>query len=227
MKVLKNVFIFLFVALLLSMAGMSLSAGWREAKRTARNKKLWCWATAAYMVADSCCDYYGYSMIIRDYDELLIDTSGVETANIGHWYDDSYTAYGMQRAVVMHFNSNYDVNIGGSPDQTRSALPYLAQNNGTVSTYGTPGVLLSSTNLTILRSQLSCTYTTGGALRTGDPSQGHYFVIMSYNSGTSKYLIHDAENGNEYWVTQSEAFVNGLSTFGRSLYIITWFDYLT
>jgi len=59
-----------------------------------------------------------------------------------------------------------------------------------------------------------------GALKNSQ-YPGHYFVIISYNSGTQKYLIHDTENDNEYWVTQSEAFVNGLSTFGRSQYILT------
>ncbi len=179
------------------------------------------------MVADSCCAYRGYSMIIRDYDEFLIDLGGIESANIGYWYDDSYRAYGMQRAVVMRYStSSSDGNHTGTPDQTRSALPFLAQNTGSVVSHGSYYSNLTTTQRGYLQAQLNYTYTTGGAINKDGSGIGHYFVMLSYNSGTQLYYVHDTKDNNKQYISGVNAFENGLSIFGRSDQVIRWFDYL-
>ena len=197
-----------------------------SASRTARNKTLWCWASAASIVGKNFCQEQfitcGYQ-----YDEVLVNTSGIETNYVGQNSSGEKTAYAAQRQGVIKAKDSDGNFTGNNLDQIK-AMRMLAGNYGTGKTVGDMSRTMNQVDKNTINSRMNSIYVSGCSYKkTSSTAIGHTFVLKFYNSYTDEYLIFNTGNNYEFWVSADNAFENGLTAFsGYSNYIIRLAVYL-
>ena len=172
------------VCLAASMVITCFSATVRIPKANGQNKKNWCWATSAKIVAEhNGGSWISTDPVVLDHTDNLHSYGG--TPYYGVNASGQYTADGVQRAIVVYIatddqDTGYTNHSFGSDSNKESALIYAANNSVSVGTYG----LFSST---LTNSQIDdINYETSSSLPI---LRGRSQVLHVYPRFTGTYYV--------------------------------------
>ena len=132
-----------------------LAATVRAPKPDGQNKKLWCWATAAKLVAEN-----NGGAWIDSTAAVLSDTNGLHSGprdNVPYYgvnANGAYTADGVQRSIVMYVKGS-DGNLDGVDSDKEAALSYAANSSVSVGTFGHYPDTLSSYDIQSIKDDLA------------------------------------------------------------------------
>lgn len=180
-------------------------------KENGQNKILWCWATAAKIVAE-----HNGGEHLSHSAEVLTNTDGIHyyggVSYCGKDSNGNITANGAQRSIVIYVKGDDKNNKGGDLDKT-NALSYAADDYVDVGTFGLYGTSLSDSDISSIKADLNNgKYVMGNMVVA---NQGHTVAILSYRSSDDKYRILDPWDMTDYYYASSAIFSTaGFPIFG-------------
>lgn len=197
-----------------------------------QNKKFWCWAAAAKMVAEH---NGGVNTAIDRNPQILTDTNTTDLR--GSYYgivttgsSQQYTADGVQYAIVNHVFGD-DGNHKGNDTNRNKALQFASARNMDVGAKGDHGSKLSSDLISEINSDLlNGKYVLGNMATTQDGTY-HSVVIKSYNPTQNSYVVFDPWDKTNINYKASTIFSDFTFQFttdknGNMIYgQVRWFNY--
>lgn len=201
-----------------------LAATVRAPKPDGQNKNLWCWATAAKLVAEN-----NGGAWIDSTAAVLSDTNGLHSGprdNVPYYgvnANGAYTADGVQRSIVMYVKGS-DGNLDGVDSDKEAALSYAANSSVSVGTFGYFLDALSSYDIQSIKDDLASGKYLIGNLYIPATGKGHSVVMKSYNASTDKYRILDPWDRTDTYYSSS---IFSSASFPISTYNgqLTWIQY--
>lgn len=201
-----------------------LAATVRAPKPDGQNKSLWCWATAAKLVAEN-----NGGAWIDSTAAVLSDTNGLHSGprdNVPYYgvnANGAYTADGVQRSIVMYVKGS-DGNLDGVDSDKEAALSYAANSSVSVGTFGYYLDALSSYDIQSIKDDLASGKYLIGNLYIPATGKGHSVVMKSYNASTDKYRILDPWDRTDTYYSSS---IFSSASFPISTHSgqLTWIQY--
>lgn len=211
---------------------------WRFIERTntytkdpdpdAQNKKNWCWAAAAKMVATH--NGGGLKSAINTNPQTLTNTVGLHKPYYGYSISGTerrYLADGAQRAIVRYVKGS-DVNDTTDDLEKENALRYASANTVTAYHIGRSNRSMYQSEINELNSYLDNGYVIGNMI-TANEKYGHSVVIEAYypakNGGEDKYLVFDPWTGESREYYKSDIFEDFVYCSDGYWRQIRWFQY--
>lgn len=215
------------VCLAASMVITCFSATVRIPKANGQNKKNWCWATSAKIVAEhNGGSWISTDPVVLDHTDNLHSYGG--TPYYGVNASGQYTADGVQRAIVVYIatddqDTGYTNHSFGSDSNKESALIYAANNSVSVGTYGLFSSTLTNSQIDDINYDLeNGDYLIGNLYKSG--VKPHSVVLKDYNSSTDKYKVLDPWDCTDMYYSNAFLTSNSFPSTGVK-YQLRWVQY--